>query len=1011
MSPVELTDLTLGTHTFEVSAVDEIGQSDPTPATYTWTVVEPAPVDTTAPETTIVSSPEATTTLADATFTFSANETGATFECRLDSTLETDWETDCVSPYLATDLELGPHTFEVRATDLAGNTDATPATHTWTIEADIVAPDTTIISGPSGTNAALDVVFTFTGSDESTDVLELEFECRLDGTDPADWGDCSSPHEIQGLASGEHLFEVRAIDQAGNVDPTPDTRSWTTVDITAPETSIETGPTDPTEATMATFTFSSDEPDSTFECSFDGAGFSNCTSPHELTGVDVGLHTFEVRAVDPAGNTDGTPELYEWTVVSADPPDTTIDSGPVDGTELTTASFLFSSDQAGVAFECALDGEAFSECESPHELDGLSVGTHELMVRAVNAADQVDPTPATYAWTVDAPDPPETTIVLAPPSSTTATSATFTFGSDVLDAGFECSLDGAAFESCESPVEYQGLVFGPHTFEVVATDSTGLADPTPAIHSWVIETPPPACNGSTVTLTANFDAWIDQGSPSSNKGDDSILKVMSKSGANLRALVGFPFPALPDGCIVESAQLTMYAASSASGRTIQALPIAGSWTESGVTWNNQPGTTGTAATTASASGIRTWDVTSQVQVMYDSSALHGFLIRDAVESQDHEQQFHATEKNENPPRIVVTFGPAPEPDTTPPETSTPTGPESPTTSTSATFDLGGTDNETSSYNLSYECSLDGSGFEPCDSPVTYNGLAVGDHTFVVLAVDEAGNADASPEAYQWTIGSPPADTEAPDTAIESGPEATTTATDATFTFSSSETDATFECSLDGAPYAVCASPTDVAGMTIGVHLLEVRAIDSAGNTDASPASYSWAVEPVPSCVPATVVAGADADSWILQDSSRQNYGTDSVLKVDSKNNANARALVRFALPAIPEGCQIQSATLRLYAGSYKDGRTLTATRISASWSESNVTWSNRPGTGGPSATTSSGSGWREWSVTSQVQAMYSGSNRGFMIADANENGGGFDQGLHSREKGTDNPPSLELVFG
>lgn len=63
------------------------------------------------------------------------------------------------------------------------------------------------------------------------------------------------------------------------------------------------------------------------------------------------------------------------------------------------------------------------------------------------------------------------------------------------------------------------------------------------------------------------------------------------------------------------------------------------------------------------------------------------------------------------------------------------------------------------------------------------------------------------------------------------------------------------------------------------------------------------------------------------------------------------------------------------------------------------------------ATTPSGTGWREWSVTAQVQAMYSGANNGFLIRDATEGGAGFEQQLHSREKAPDNPPQLVITFG
>ena len=54
-----------------------------------------------------------------------------------------------------------------------------------------------------------------------------------------------------------------------------------------------------------------------FECQLDGAGFSPCTSPKTYTGLSLGMHTFEVRAIDAAGNVDLTPASYTWTINTA----------------------------------------------------------------------------------------------------------------------------------------------------------------------------------------------------------------------------------------------------------------------------------------------------------------------------------------------------------------------------------------------------------------------------------------------------------------------------------------------------------------------------------------------------------------------------------------------------------------------------------------------------------------------------------------------------------------------
>jgi CSLREA domain-containing protein len=163
--------------------------------------------------------------------------------------------------------------------------------------------------------------------------------------------------------------------------------------------------------------------------------------------------------------------------------------------------------------------------------------------------------------------------------------------------------------------------------------------------------------------------------------------------------------------------------------------------------------------------------------------------------------------------------------------------------------------------------------------------------------------------------------------------------------------------------------------------------------------------------PGQVSVKADADGWVLQSSPQQNYGTDGVAKVDSKVFANARGLFRFALPRIPTGCDILDAKLRLYASSYKDGRTLQALRLASGWTEASVSWDNQPATSGPAAVTSSGSGYRQWTVVAQVEAMYALGNNGFLVRDASENGIGVDQGFNTREKGIDNPPQLVLVIG
>jgi Ca2+-binding RTX toxin-like protein len=111
-----------------------------------------------------------------------------------------------------------------------------------------------------------------------------------------------------------------------------------------------------------------------------------------------------VRARD-AGGVDPTPAFYTWTV-DVSPPDTTVTFAPPPDSTGTGATFGFTAGEAGATFECVLNATAFAACTSPISYAGLAPGAHIFRVRAVDAAGNVDPTPATYSWTIASAPPP-----------------------------------------------------------------------------------------------------------------------------------------------------------------------------------------------------------------------------------------------------------------------------------------------------------------------------------------------------------------------------------------------------------------------------------------------------------------------------------------------------------------------------------------------------------------------------------------------------------------------------
>lgn len=114
----------------------------------------------------------------------------------------------------------------------------------------------------------------------------------------------------------------------------------------------------------------------------------------------------------------------------------------------------------------------------------------------------------------------------------------------------------------------------------------------------------------------------------------------------------------------------------------------------------------------------------------------------------------------------------------------------------------------------------------------------GRYTIHVRASDVAGNTTpaAAQASASFTIDTTPP----PTPTIVAGPEATTTARTATFTFTDGEPAARLLCRRDGARFAACTSPQRYASLPLGAHRFEVEALDAAGNTS-PPAGYSWTI--------------------------------------------------------------------------------------------------------------------------------------------------------------------------
>ena len=377
-------------------------------------------------------------------------------------------------------LSDGELSLKATATDLAGNTSSASPVRRVTV--DTVPPETTIGARPNDPTSRTSATFEF-----SSDEPAASFECRLDD-DP--WAPCSSPASYESLAEGEHAFEVRAVDSVGHVDGTPAGHRWT-INLDIPRAPVLSVPDDGSHSNSATVRLAGTaQPDVGIEI-FDGDRQIETTTTDaagdwsfDAKELSDGLHVFTAKARK-SGYTSAASTSRSVTVDTV-APETSIDGGPSGLVSTSDASFRFSSDEAGTQFECRLDGEEFRSCSSPRDLTSIADGDHTFAVRAVDAAGNLDTTPAVREWTVDTVAP-ETVIDAGPSGIVTSSDARFEFSAPGTGVAFECRTDAGAWAKCNSPHALSGLAHGTHEFEVRATDAAGNVDPTPAARTWRVE--------------------------------------------------------------------------------------------------------------------------------------------------------------------------------------------------------------------------------------------------------------------------------------------------------------------------------------------------------------------------------------------------------------------------------------------------------------------------------------------------------------------------------------------
>jgi hypothetical protein len=825
-SPITITDLLNGVHTFTVTQTDAAGNTG-SAATVTWTVDTLAPSAPTVSRTSPTVSP---TKLTSQTLTYSGLEVGATAQCKLDTAA---YGPCLASPLTLTGLGEGSHTLLVTQTDAAGNLSAAGSV-TWLV--DSVAPSAPSVLRTSPT-VALSNLTTQQVSIAGTEAGS-SLQCKLDS---GSYVPCpQSPATYSGLGQGAHTLLVTQTDAASNVSP-PASVSWT-IDSIAPG-APEIGFNRPAVTTVnsATIGYTPAESGGTFECSMDSAAWMPCPgNPVELVAIPDGGHNYMFRQIDAAGN-EGVVRQVAWIVDTIAPPKPTLAlSNPTSSpTNQTTASLTFSANETDGTLQCKLDNAAYETCaSSPLSLTNLSFATHTYSVRQKDAAGNFSEV-ASATWVVE----PDTTAPLAPTvtrtnptvSPTKSTSQTVTYSGAEAGGSFQCKLDSGAYTACQaSPVTTNNLANGSHTISITQTDSSGNVSLASTV-TWTVDTIAP--NAPNVARTTP------QGNPTPLSTQTITYSGAEAGGSFQCKLDSASFgpcsgsPVAISG-LVDGAHSYSITQTDAAGNVGSAATVSWIVDSSAPSTPNVTRTTPTVNPTNSLSQTITYsgEANGAFECKLDNasySACPGSPVTlTNLPSGPHSYSVTQTDLSGNvSPPTTVTWTI----DTTPPSAPTvsrsnPTA--TPTNSTSQTITYSGLESGATA-----QCKLDGAGYSACGtSPFTLNGLASGTHTLLITQTDLAGNVGPA-ASVSWVI-----DLNPPPTPIVSGPSGIYGLTSASVTYSDSESGVTFLCKFDPGSYGACpASPVSLTGLSNGPHTYYVTATDSAGNVSA-PGTASWTVD-------------------------------------------------------------------------------------------------------------------------------------------------------------------------
>ncbi|MDD5223629.1 MAG: fibronectin type III domain-containing protein [bacterium] len=556
---------------------------------------------------------------------------------------------------------------------------------------DTTPPDTFLTAQPVNPTNETSLTFEFASTEAGS-----TFECQLDS---GGWVSCASPVSYTGLSEGNHIFEIRAIDQAGNTDQTPTSYTFT-LDTALP---VQSGWSPASAATITTksptiaFNLNeigdckwslSDEDYSLMVggCAGDGTTSIMCG----VSGLLEGANTVYIACRDSLLNADiAATNTHLTYIVDTAPP---VQSGwnPASASTITTKSpvialnlneigdckwSLYDEDYSLMVGGCAGDGTTSIMCGVSGLLEGANtvyIACRDSLLNADTAATNIHLT-----YIVDTAPPVQSSWS---PVAGTSASPTITLNlnengdckwsrSDLNYAGMsgDCTGDGNTSISCGA----SGLLEGTNTIYIACRDSLGNADTAATnMHlSYFVDNIPPVQSD-----------WSPASATIINSKSPVIALNLNESGDCKWSLTDQAYGGMSGDCTGD----------------------------------------GTTSISCGASGLL--EGTNTIYI----------ACRDSLLNAD------TAATNTHLTYIV---------DTIPPDTSITAQPSNPTSQVSAGFSF-----TSSEGGPTFECKLDKNPWEICASPKSYPGpLTEGNHFFNVRAIDLAGNIDPTPASYTWLI--------------------------------------------------------------------------------------------------------------------------------------------------------------------------------------------------------------------------------------------------------------------